>query len=199
MKTLAARSLISDKAGKIAKAAAIAAPMVLVECGGMPKNDAHPSPVPVVVEVPAATGSANAGEAPPWERGKMPPPAKQADTVLNAGIYPGCVIEARLSVIRPDDTLERVILDPKADFYYSKGGYQTAKGKLVGLCAKTAECDISEFVRTNIAHQLMSLGGHQNEAGAYFRITYDPEAGSRLAPAQTTLRVRLDEFVSYCR
>lgn len=195
MRTLASRAIISERLGKAAKIVAIAGPMVLVECHSIPK-DVPRAPVVVIIEAPAITGNAQTDGAPAGERHDQPAAPKQMSTVLNAGINPGCVIEARLSVIRSDNTLEKVILDPKADFFYEAKNAHTQSDIVLGLCSGVPECEVPEFVRANLPHII--LLNYPNKVEMDFIVSFQPAPGSRLAPSETTLRITQDELFSYC-
>jgi hypothetical protein len=197
MRVLASRSLLNHKMRDAAKVAALAAPMVLVECGGSGRNGAHAPAQPiVVVEVPAAPAQPKGGENPEHEKREKPAREAHKATVLNASIIPGCAIEARLSVIRPDNTLEKVVLDPKADFFYTGADASMFPGSMVLMCSETPECDVSNFITGKMQSAL--IRNYPNEVVLDFLVIFHSEPDSGLSPSQTMIRVTQDEIFSYC-
>ncbi|MFH0884397.1 MAG: hypothetical protein V1861_01680 [Candidatus Micrarchaeota archaeon] len=187
MKTLAARGLkLMDKSG-MARVAAIAAPMVLFECHSNPPQ--MPSGNATVVNIEAQNsgktteqtgmdfGGRSAG-------GRMKPKIeRERQTELNVDIYEGCVLRARLSVINPDGSLERIILDPKIDFLLE--GTQ-ATGRIV--CRQAWECDISAIAG------LSSHSGFQTDIRATFR----PAQDSGLSASFSILPLPVADLAQYC-
>ena len=128
----------------MAKVAAVAVPMVLIECHSSPPQ--APKERVTVVDIGSAgparasdeTGADSTGAS--ASRAKAP---SQLRTELNVDIYENCLLIARLSVINPDGSLNRIVLDPKVDFAFVSA--RSVEGELV--CSQAWECDISPVLR----------------------------------------------------
>jgi hypothetical protein len=187
MKTLAARMAMSEAAKNAMRAAAIAVPMVLVECGGAPKNDTRPAPV-VVVEAPKTTqgeGMKAAGSRVKPEKTGHTEKQAQKQTLLRIHFYPDCIVEAHLSVVNPDNSLDRVILDPQVNFSWTPSGVPPYHG--LG-CDNVPQCDVSGIVSK-----------HGRVSGfPEIKAEFVPPAGSGLAPAVHTYVLMPAEVAEYC-
>ncbi len=116
-------------------------------------------------------------------------------TELNAGIYPGCRIEARLSVILGDDSLARIVLDPKADFWVLSEAHPSNIHPLlvifslpVRACAGVPECDISSHAVNAIAQS----------SGLNVIVRFDPAPYEALLPSDTEITISARELRAYC-
>jgi len=174
----------------LVRAAAFSAPAVLVECGGVSDRAEQKVPV-VVIETPAARseGSGFLSEESRGRKVEVP----EMHTELNAGIYPGCVLEARLSVIRPDNLLDRVILDPKADFWVYSKNAQPGIARNPGFpdfraCSGVPECDVSFAAENRI----------KDSKELRVVVSFTPASGERLSPSSVSLSISPDELRAYC-
>lgn len=114
------------------KAAFLGAPLLLSGC-----VTAIPEPARIVIEIPGK--SVQISEPLVEKNAKM---EKKSHAILNISVS-GNTIEARLSVIRPDDSLDRVILDPDVTFFYQN---DSGKWEAVPGCLQTPSCDFSSLM-----------------------------------------------------
>jgi hypothetical protein len=196
MRTLAARSILSGRVEgsmRAVRAAALAAPLVLVDCGGAPHSEPRAAPV-VVVEIPrpeaaaepAQRESALGNEAGGRRCRNGLAPQQMISTALNLSYYPNfngnMVVEARLSVIRPDDTLEKVILDPKVTFYY-----RDSSGRFYAIprCKAVFSCDVSRVVKGHGITEIMASFAPEPDSPfmpSAARVTIDNTNGASITP-----------------
>ncbi len=176
-----------DKSG-MARVAAIAVPMVLIECHSGPAQMPPPNVTVVNIEssnpetgVEASVRDANDSSG---ARRMKPKAAAERKTELNVDIYDNCMLRARLSVINPDGSLDRVILDPKIDFTL-----ESTQSNGTGIvCRQTWECDISHIARVSLAY------GLRTDIGAQFR----PSQDSGLSASFATIPLRAADLGQYC-
>jgi hypothetical protein len=164
---------LAFRAEKAAAAAAIVSN--LVSCAG-----AHEKPAPpVVINIPAAPGT----PAPLVEDAgtRRTTPQKKA-TSLSYSQY-GPLVEARLSVIAPDDSLERIILDPQVTFYYLRqpaGGGSPGTWATIPGCKAVPECVIPEPL---------------TKGDVEVRMEYVPGRGVAFSPARLEFTLEKGSFV----
>lgn len=185
MKTLASRNLgLIGKTG-VAKAIAVAAPMVLLECHS---GIQAPAPVPVTVVTigpqPAFDSAHIAGRPAAMPSANTRSAEKAQRTELDVQYYEGCVLRARLSVIRPDGSLDRIILDPKVNFDIESPG----SGMKVAVCRGSEECDVSKLAGAS--------GGTYQAPGII--ATFVPVSGSGLLSASASVALQGPEPERYC-
>lgn len=184
MKTLAARNLgLGGKTG-VAKAIAIAAPMVLLECHSGTPNPANARDAPITVvniEAPAqeAKASAKGQDDGAYLRRKpdMAQESRALRTELNVDFYDGCVLRARLSVVNPDGSLDRIILDPKVDFSL-EGANSSIR---IPVCSQTDECNVSLLagpsVKFSAVRGIVATFKPENGSGLFASSVAVPLAG----------------------
>lgn len=125
-------SRASAVAGGIARISVLAFPALMPGCSGAKSTAPHP----VVIDIPRPAFPAPVSEK-PMAKGQAHARTR-LQTVLNVSSYDDKTLEARLSVMRPDNSLERVILDPKVTFYsLAPSGWEAIPG-----CSGVVECPI---------------------------------------------------------
>ncbi|MEW6035280.1 MAG: hypothetical protein AB1529_01590 [Candidatus Micrarchaeota archaeon] len=100
-------------------------------------------------------------------------------TVLSYSQY-GPLVEARLSVIGPDNSLERIILDPKVTFYYLHPAVTGASGEWTAIpgCRNVPECVIpAPLTREDLAVMIDFMPG-RGSALKSSKVEFVLEAGS---------------------
>jgi hypothetical protein len=187
MKTLAAKGFRLMEKSQVAKIAAIAVPMVLVECHTGPGQMQYPRAAVVNIEAPATGKSEEGAGSDSDEMGaslrKEAAAKRELRTELNVDIYENCLLRARLSVINPDGSLGRVILDPKIDFVLDAQASATG-----AVCSQAWECDVSAVAGAS------SKYGLQTGIIAAFR----PAPGSGLSPSVAAVPLYGEDFRQNC-
>jgi len=185
MRTLAAKGFrLMEKSG-VAKAAAIAVPMVLIECHSSPPQ--VPMDRVTVVDIGAAGPAAAVDEA---YAGSSGAGAKSGNrraalkTELNVDIYENCLLIARLSVINPDGSLNRIILDPKVDFILEGAGV----GSFATVCTQAWECDVST----------VAMSSSKNHIQAGIKATFSPAGDSGLSASSARIPLAGEDFHQNC-
>jgi len=147
-----------DSRDNFAKAALLAAPFLLAGCA----SDMPMRPSPAVVTI----SEAKSGYAAPWEAeaGPKRAPSKALSTVLNVNGYQGELLVANLSVVLPDNSLDRIIVDPIVTFssLNSSGAWEFIPG-----CIRVSTCVV----------------GPDSGRKAVYRAEFTSETGSALKPA----------------
>ncbi len=145
--------------GALAKASIISMPLLFHGCSGANANQ------PPVVVIPQARPAFPDPEHDTLPASKDTVQARSA-TALNISSPDDKHLEARLSVIRPDNSLDRVILDPKVTFYYQTSA---SKWEQIPGCISVSTCGIP------------SIAGRGKTASMIFEAAYQSESGSGLA------------------
>ncbi len=161
---------LAFRAEKAVAAAVFAAN--LSSCGA-----AHEKPVsPVVINIPAAPGAPSPLVEDIGTRRTAP---QKKATSLSYSQY-GPLVEARLSVIRPDNSLERIILDPKVTFYYLDPAVTGASGEWTAIpgCRNVPECVIpAPLTRKDLAVMIDFMPGRESALKSS-KVEFVLEAGS---------------------
>ncbi len=200
MKPLKSRALISDGLKACVAAASVSLPLVLVDCNAVKGNPRQAGPV-LTVEVPPESVAARddasgvrtraAGKTSEQGAGGVQADGRNSrqdgirinNTALNLSYFPNgadLMLEARLSVIRPDGSLDRVILDPEVEFSYADSS---------GAFRRIAGCAISDHCNAGAA---VPAGGP-----VCVRASFVPKPDSRLDFAQIELTIDSQDIVSY--
>lgn len=134
---------------------------VILSLAGGCKPVESPKPIhSVIVETPQSVSSEPLKVQPAAD-----PQLAKNSTYLTVSSHDDKVLEARLSVILPDDSLDRVILDPQATFYRLDERY--VWNELPG-CSSVSEC---------------SIPPHKKGATMSFMATYHPQPDEVLLPS----------------
>jgi hypothetical protein len=138
---------------------AVATPMLFPGCEGI-RQDAKPTVV--VIDIPKSVEPLTDGT--PKKEG---PSQARKTTVLNISPYDDKVLEARLSVISLDNTLDRILLDPKVTFIMRSGESWDA----IPGCIEVSSCEIPPQAKTG------------KPAPVIFKAYYTPSATEPFLPS----------------
>ena len=173
------RQLHFDIAARTARriAGAAAAAAAVSSCSA-PKPRAPPDIAEVFIEPPSS--NAAGGIAAPSRR---PGQAEETCSAILALSYfsgdsmPGSgTIAARLSVIRPDGSLDRVILDPRVDFQYSPEGSSPGTWAPIPGCTGVPECNPWGIIASGREYEVMARPA--------------PGSTACTGPPETSIRIR---------
>ncbi len=133
MRSLASRSLLRGHAADAARIAAISVPMLFVECHN---GSINAQKAPVVVVIPPAIQGPQAAVSAKVEKGGFSEdcPYNEACTTHIGTSFSHGVLSARLSIIKPDGKLEKVLLDPAVTFEVFRFGESPGSKKVLTGC-----------------------------------------------------------------
>ena len=137
----------------------------LAGCAGM--HDEAKAPHLIVLQIPKATSAPNyeplAENAKGMKGGRKAEPQKKQATFLTIFSPDDNILQACLSVIQSDNSLDRVILDPKVTFYHraSSSSWESIPG-----CVAVPTCDIPARMKPMT-----------------FKADFSPESGTLLWPS----------------